>query len=129
MFQSLIQNRRYMGISQGIKDRFSFSAEFYQVALFQNPQLMGDRTLTHSKEFCNVTYAQFGSGQRIEYPNPGGITKDFKQFSQAVQIFFFWNNRILNLMMDVVAITTVFYHILVVHNFLHSYVCYVHTDR
>ena len=59
MIASLINNCSYVVICQGIKNRFAFSAVFYQFVLLQNTKLMRNCGLSHIQYFSKIAYTYF----------------------------------------------------------------------
>ena len=64
MFQPLGQNGMDVAVGQGIVDGFPLPPEFDEMALLQDPKLVGNGALAHVQLLADIHHAQllFGDG-------------------------------------------------------------------
>ena len=74
-----------MVVGQGIKDGFAFPAEFHQLGVFQNAQLVRNGGLAYPHQLGDVADAQLRFKQGVQNLDAGGVAEYLEQLGQVVQ--------------------------------------------
>ena len=71
-----------MVVRQRVEDVFPLPAEFDQVHLLEQPELMGNGALAQRHRLGDVRHAQLPLGQQGQNMHPGGIRKALEQLRE-----------------------------------------------
>lgn len=88
VIHTLLDNGADMGVGKRIENGFALPAAFYQLALFENLQLMRNGRLGHAEGGGQVADANLCFEKDKQDTNAGGVAENFKQFREIIQVRF-----------------------------------------
>ena len=102
VFHTHFKNGLYVIVRKRVQHGFSVSAAADQPGMAQDPQLMRDRGLRHTKHVCNVRDRSFSSRQRVQDPASGAVPENLEKLRKITErvlvghtcrLFFFLYHR------------------------------------